>query len=127
MRLVTRGNFDGLTCAVITTESESIDSIELIHPQDITDNRFAVQEGDIVANLPYHAKCAKWFDHHATTRTYSEPPTKFEGKYGLEASAARLVYEYYREKNPDLERFDPLVKETDRFEGMSRPLLNLVG
>jgi nanoRNase/pAp phosphatase (c-di-AMP/oligoRNAs hydrolase) len=108
---------DGLCCAVLITESEKIDSIVLIHPQDITDRRFTVRQGDILANLPYDSRCAKWFDHHAATRTYTKPPAEFDGKYGLTQSSARLVYEYYVEKNPDLRRFAQFVKETDRYDG----------
>ena len=117
MRLVTRGNFDGLCCAVLITEAEQIDSIELIHPQDITDGLFDVQRGDILANLPYHPNCVTWFDHHPATRTYESPPTQFKGRYGLAPSSARLVYTYYRINTPDLQRFDELVKEVDRFDG----------
>jgi len=38
MRLVTRGDMDGLVAAVQITTMEKIDALELIHPQDITDN-----------------------------------------------------------------------------------------
>ena len=100
MRLVTRGNMDGLCCAVFITECEDIESIALIHPQDITDRRFTVHQGDILANVPYDSRCTKWFDHHAATRTYTQPPEQFEGKYGLTQSSARLVYQYYIDKNP---------------------------
>jgi oligoribonuclease NrnB/cAMP/cGMP phosphodiesterase (DHH superfamily) len=108
---------DGLCCSVIITESEPIDSIVLIHPQDITDRRFTVRQGDILANLPYDSRCSKWFDHHAATRTYNKPPAEFDGKYGLTQSSARLVYEYYVEKYPELHRFSEFVKETDRYDG----------
>ena len=54
MRLVTRGDMDGLVAAVLITTMEEIDSVELIHPQDITDDKFQIEAGDIVANLPYH-------------------------------------------------------------------------
>ncbi len=37
MRLVTRGDLDGLTSAVIITMMEQIDDVLLVHPQDITD------------------------------------------------------------------------------------------
>ena len=36
MRIVTRGDMDGLTGAVIVALNETVDGIELIHPQDIT-------------------------------------------------------------------------------------------
>ena len=39
MRLVTRGDLDGLTCAVLLTSCEDIDEIVLVHPQDITDKK----------------------------------------------------------------------------------------
>ncbi len=116
MRLVTRGNFDGLTCAVLITEVESIDSIELIHPQDITDNRFKPREGDIVVNLPYKEGCSKWFDHHPSTRNYNEPPTDFEGSHDLAPSSGRVVYDYYLAEHPEIVKFEELVREDDRFD-----------
>jgi hypothetical protein len=117
MRLVTRGNLDGLCCAVLITEAETIDTIELIHPQDITDGLFEVERGDIFANLPYHPKCLTWFDHHSATRTYDKPPTKFTGRFGMTSSSARLVYTYYKVKQPSLERFEDFLNEVDRFDG----------
>jgi hypothetical protein len=35
MRLVTYGTLDGLSSAVLITEAEPIDSIELVHAQEI--------------------------------------------------------------------------------------------
>lgn len=117
MRLVTRGNLDGLTCAVLIDHAERIDKIELIHPQDITDDKFQVEPTDILANIPYHRNCAKWFDHHSHTRTYERPPSKFEGRYNLAPSTARLVYDYYLWDNPGFNAFEDLVRETDRYDG----------
>lgn len=115
MRLVTYGTLDGLSSAVLITETEPIASIELIHPQAITGKRFNVQPGDILANVPYSAGCAKWFDHHEATRTPPMPPNEFEGKYGTAPSCSRLVYDYYRSETPELERFEELIEQTDRF------------
>ena len=116
MRLVTRGNLDGLTCTVLIDHAERLDDIVLIHPQDITDDKFDVQTGDVLANLPYHASCLKWFDHHSATRTYEKPPTVFDGKYGLAPSTARLVYDYYLHDNPGFKLYEELVNETDRYD-----------
>jgi len=115
MRLVTRGDMDGLTCAVIISEQEEIDSFLLIHPQDITNRRVKILPTDIIANLPYHPGCALWFDHHRHTATYPEPPSQFEGAHGDAPSTSRLVYDYYggREAMPQLEE---LVRETDRMD-----------
>jgi oligoribonuclease NrnB/cAMP/cGMP phosphodiesterase (DHH superfamily) len=116
MRVVTRGNLDGLSCSVLIDHAERIDEIVLIHPQDITDDKFRVEAGDILANLPYHPSCHKWFDHHSHTRTYERPPATFEGRYGLAPSTARLVYDYYLWDNPGFNAYEDLVRETDRYD-----------
>lgn len=119
MRLVTRGDLDGLTSAVLITMKEPIDEIVLIHPQDITDKKFDVRPTDILANVPYHPKAGMWFDHHLLTDSNEKPPENFKGRYGLAPSAARLVYDYYLEKDPndpELQRMAKLVDETDRLD-----------
>src|SRR5262245_26578607 len=116
MRLVTRGDMDGLACAVLITTCETIEEVLLVHPQDITDQRLAITDEDILANLPYHHGCAKWFDHHQLTESNQRPPETFDGRYGLAPSAARMVYEYYLAKNQSLQRYDRLVAEADRLD-----------
>jgi len=116
MRLVTRGDLDGLTCAVLVTHCERIEEILLIHPQDVTDKRFRATEDDILANLPYQAGCGKWFDHHMLTESNEKPPDNFDGRYALAPSAARVVYEYYVGQNPLLQKYETLLAETDRLD-----------
>lgn len=116
MRLVTRGDLDGLTCAVLITSVETIDEVLLLHPQDITDKRLAVTEDDILANLPYAPGCGKWFDHHLLTDSNERPPEGFDGRYALAPSAARVVYEYYLGRAPQLQQYEWLLAETDRLD-----------
>ena len=119
MRLVTRGDLDGLTSAVIITMKEAVNEILLVHPQDITDKAVEIRSDDILTNLPYDPRCGMWFDHHLLTDSNEKPPENFKGRYGLAPSAARLVYDYYRERDPDdeaLRRLEPLVNETDRLD-----------
>lgn len=119
MRLVTRGDLDGLTSAVIITMKESIEEILLIHPQEITDKAVEIRPDDILANVPYDPRCGLWFDHHLLTDNNEKPPAEFAGKHRIAPSAARLVYEYYLERSPDdpaLLRLAPLVDETDRLD-----------
>ncbi len=115
MRLVTRGDLDGLTCAVLLTLNEPIEGIALVHPQDVSDGRADIQPGDVIANLPYHPGCALWFDHHQHTATPNIPPEAFRGAFAQAPSAARLVYEYYGGE-ADLPQFAALVRETDRLD-----------
>jgi nanoRNase/pAp phosphatase (c-di-AMP/oligoRNAs hydrolase) len=119
MRLVTRGDLDGLTSAVIVTMKESVDDILLIHPQEITDKTVEIRADDILANLPYDPRAALWFDHHLLTDSNQKPPADVRGRHRIAPSAARLVYEYYLEKSPDdpaLLRLERLVDETDRLD-----------
>lgn len=119
MRLVTRGDLDGLTSAVIITMKEPIDEITLVHPQDITDKRIRITKKDVLANLPYHPDAGIWFDHHLLTESNEKPPEGFTGRYAVAPSAARLVYDYYLERDPDDEKLKALatlVHETDRLD-----------
>jgi hypothetical protein len=126
MRLVTRPDLDGLTCAVLLSECETLDSIELVHPQDVSDRRVAIGPQDIIANLPYHPACGMWFDNHLLTDPKAMPPTGFKGRYGKAPSAARLVYEHYAKTHPALARFDRLVGETDRLDSAQLTLEDVV-
>ena len=119
MRLVTRGDLDGLTSTVIITMKEPVDDLLLVHPQDITDKAVEIRADDILVNLPYDRRCGMWFDHHLLTDSNEKPPTEFKGRYRIAPSAARLVYEYYLDlhpNDPDLLRLDRLVDETDRLD-----------
>ena len=113
MRIITRGDLDGLTCATLITSMERIDSIELVHPKDMQDGKVPVTGEDIICNLPHHPNCGLWFDHHFG---YDEAEIvgAYKGKYGVAPSASRLVFEYY--DNPNLNRFGELVSETDRVD-----------
>ena len=114
MRLVTRGDLDGLVAAVLITTMEPVENVELIHPQEITDSKFEVKKDDILSNLPYHPACAMWFDHHELTESNRKPPDIFKGKHALLPSVARVVFEHYQSEK--LSRYEPLVAETDRFD-----------
>jgi len=123
MRLITRGDLDGLTSAVLITSMEQVDSIELVHPKDMQDGKVDVTGNDIIANLPYHPQCAMWFDHHFG----QDPPEDvgtFKGAYGVAPSASRLIFEHY--DNANLERFGELVSETDRVDAAQLTLNDIM-
>lgn len=114
MRLVTRGDLDGLTCAVLITTMEDVDEIVFVHPRELQDGKADIREGDIIANLPYDPRCSTWFDHHVSEEQRVDPPADLKGKFGEAPSAARLVYEYYDDEK--LQKFERLVEETDRMD-----------
>ncbi|MGD9331270.1 MAG: exopolyphosphatase [Desulfobacterales bacterium] len=111
MRIVTRPDFDGVVCAVILREA--IDPhlpVFWAEPGDMQQGRVDVRTGDIVANLPFHERCAMWFDHH-----YSNTPQRsFEGVFEIAPSAAGLVYRYFSDR---LSRDrDELIRQTDKID-----------
>jgi hypothetical protein len=126
MRLVTRPDLDGLTCAVLLSDCETIDAVELVHPQDVAERRVPIGPADVLANVPYHPECGLWFDNHLLTDPRAMPPTGFKGRYGKAPSAARLVYEHYAPSHPALARHDQLVSETDRLDSAQLTLEDVV-
>jgi hypothetical protein len=111
MRIVTRPDFDGVVCAVLLRDA--IDAglpIFWAEPGDMQQGRVDIQPGDIVANLPFHDRCAMWFDHH-----YSNAPGRpFEGLFEMAPSAAGLVHRHYADR---LRRdFDELIRQTDKID-----------
>jgi nanoRNase/pAp phosphatase (c-di-AMP/oligoRNAs hydrolase) len=99
MRLVTRADFDGLVCGALLTKFEAIDEYLFVEPKFMQDGLVEIRAGDIIANLPYHPNCTLWFDHHVTNTTpdFAKPIMLGKGGFRLAPSAARVVYEYYKE------------------------------
>lgn len=116
MRLITRGDVDGLMCAVLLKAAGLVDAYVQAHPKEMQDGTVAVTADDIVCNLPYAPGCGMWFDHHSSESAPGRLPASFVGRYGIASSAARLVYEYFIDEHPELERFEPLLQVVDRFD-----------
>lgn len=95
-RLVTRSDFDGLTCAVLLKERGMIDEIKFVHPKDMQDGKIEITANDITTNLPYVAGAHLVFDHHSSEVLRN--PEDRPSNYILDPkapSAARVVYEYF--------------------------------
>jgi hypothetical protein len=114
MRLITRGNLDGLVSAVLISTVEDIKTIELVHPKDISDHKINITQIDIIANLPYHPDCGVWFDHHQMRENDEPPPKGFKGDHKIAPSVARVIYDYY--SSDKLKPFEYLLDDTDRFD-----------
>jgi len=111
MRIVTRPDFDGVVCAVLLREAiDKALPILWAEPGDMQHGRVDVQDGDIVANLPFHDRCRMWFDHH-----YSNTPARpFEGVFEMAPSAAGLIHRYYADR---LQRdHGELIRQTDKID-----------
>jgi hypothetical protein len=113
MRIVTRPDFDGIVCAVLLHEAETIDTdIYWVEPSEIQNKTAKIRQGDILANLPFDANCSLWFDHHVSNK----PNTAVKGAFGIAPSAAGVIFHYYRQQGKFKDRFDELIEQTDMID-----------
>lgn len=114
MRVLTRGDMDGLTATVLLTYVHKIDEISFVHPKDVQDGLVTVTDQDIVVNLPYIPGCALWFDHHVSEVKKLDDIGDFKGRFAVAPSCARVVYDYF--KLPEFEKHREMLEYTDRID-----------
>jgi len=117
MRLITRSDFDGLVCGVLLKETERIDAIDFVHPKDVQDGKIAAGPDAILTNLPYVPGVGLWFDHHSSEAERNDVEgVAFNGRFEVAPSAARVVYNYYRDKGEGekLARYESLLIAVDK-------------
>ena len=114
MRVLTRGDLDGLTSAVFISMAEKVTEIRFAHPKDVQDGKIPCDAEDVVVNLPFVKGCGLWFDHHVSEERKLSDIGKFKGKFAVAPSAARVVYDYY--KKPEFDTFKVLLEATDRLD-----------
>jgi len=113
MRIVTRPDFDGIVCAVLLRQAlEPSLPIHWIEPNAIQSGAADIQDGDILANLPWHPHTYLWFDHHISNKPAKDVP----GAFDIAPSAAGVIYQYYKTQNLLDSRFDELVDQTDMID-----------
>ncbi|MCR5468608.1 MAG: exopolyphosphatase [Lachnospiraceae bacterium] len=116
MRLVTRSDFDGLVCAMILKETGLVEDIKFVHPKDVQDGKIELNENDITTNLPYDSRVGICFDHHESELSRNSDAVN-NGKWIIDGdakSAARVVYNYYKDKY-DLKRIsDEIMTAVDK-------------
>ncbi|MCL2839473.1 MAG: exopolyphosphatase [Defluviitaleaceae bacterium] len=115
MDLLTRSDFDGLACAVLLREIGLIGKWRFVHPKDLQDGNVRVTANDILANVPYVAGCGMWFDHHTSEWERIGKPEGFVGSLRKLDSAARVIYEYFKDRY-DISRFESMLDQVDRVD-----------
>ncbi len=111
MRIVTRPDFDGVVCAVLLMDALGIKQpVKWVEPNALQRGQVEILKGDIIANLPYAAKCTLWFDHHYTNQV--DHP--FEGAFKIAPSAAGIIFEHYRDRFK--RDYSELVKAADKID-----------
>ena len=117
MRIVTRPDFDGIVCAVLLYEALDIKKpVVWVEPNHVQKGLVDIQDGDIVANLPYSEGCALWFDHHYTNQI----DTPFEGAFRIAPSAAGIIFQYYQSRFQ--QDYSELVQAADKIDSANLTL-----
>lgn len=125
MRVIYRGDLDGVVCAAILMEIDMCDELIQTHPKDMQDGKIQVEDQDIICNLPYHPNCAMWFDHHSSEIDRTELPSDFRGSVEVAPSAAGLVYKYFLPDYPELKKYERIVRDTDLVDSANLTLEQL--
>lgn len=117
MRIVTRGDFDGLACSVLLTEVESIREIRFVHPKDAQDGKVEADDEDIVVNIPYIKGCGLWFDHHVSEKIAMPGAGTFEGRFEVAPSCARVIYNHYMAEHQEkLDQHSRMLEAADKLD-----------
>jgi oligoribonuclease NrnB/cAMP/cGMP phosphodiesterase (DHH superfamily) len=82
-------------------------------PGSIQDGKFVdfVDSETAVVDLPYVKGCGLYFDHHLSNK----PSLEIVGRWSNTPSAARLVYDYYK-NDFDLTNFTDILPDVDTFD-----------
>lgn len=124
MRILTRGDLDGLTSSVLLTMVEKITEIRFAHPKDVQDGRVPCEGQDIVVNLPFVPGAGMWFDHHVSEMPKLDQIGDFRGLFAVAPSCARVIYNHYR--RPEFDRFAELLEATDKLDSAQLTVQDVV-
>ena len=117
MRIITRGDFDGLASTVLLTEAETIGDIHMVHPKDAQDGKVKAERDDIVVNLPYISGSGLWFDHHISEEERSPKPGAFKGRFEVAPSCARVIFNHYQKlQATKFAPFKDMLEACDRLD-----------
>jgi hypothetical protein len=114
MRVLTRGDFDGLISSSLLTLVENVREIRFAHPKDAQDGKVEATEEDIVVNMPYIPGCGLWFDHHVSEEGMLETIGEFNGRFERAPSAARVIYNHYQA--PEFEDYTEMLEAADKLD-----------
>jgi oligoribonuclease NrnB/cAMP/cGMP phosphodiesterase (DHH superfamily) len=123
--IITHNDFDGVVSATLCSYVFKIDRIIFAGPSNIARADITITQDDIVCDLPYPLECGFWFDHHEGNLQELQyrniNPDSIEGKFDLQPSCARVIFNYFQNdvKWPDY--FAPLVDDTDKIDSFDYP------
>jgi hypothetical protein len=100
--------------------------IQFTTPGEIQAGEAIIPVDSVIANLPFHPNAALWFDHHVSEEARgAHTAAGFKGRFAAAPSAARLIYEFYRDDGR-VRRFAELVDATDRVDSAQLTMEDVV-
>jgi oligoribonuclease NrnB/cAMP/cGMP phosphodiesterase (DHH superfamily) len=102
-RIVTHADFDGIVSAALASHALGVNFLLFTQPRLVAEARVSITKTDVVCDLPYPLECGMWFDHHEGNlddlKYRKLDIQNIAGKFEAKDSCARVVYEYFTEKN----------------------------
>ncbi|MDZ7262826.1 MAG: hypothetical protein ONB05_12075 [candidate division KSB1 bacterium] len=122
-KIITHNDFDGLVSATICSYVFGVEKILFAGPSTISKAEISITEDDIVCDLPYPLECGLWFDHHEGNleelKYRNIDPQAIEGRFDLKPSCARVIWEYFGEKQVLPAHFEDCVAEADMIDAFN--------
>jgi len=119
-RIVTHDDLDGVVSAALVSLATGIDRFYFTGPVSIQQGRIPTSETDIVCDLPCPLRVGMWFDHHPGNledlRLRDVDPAKVAGRFDVQPSCARVVYEYFKASTSFPGFMDETLFGTDRVD-----------
>ncbi len=120
-RIITHGDFDGVVSAALCSHVFGCDTFIFAGPSMITRAEISIGAQDVVCDLPYPLECGLWFDHHPGNREALAlrgiDPAALPGRLDEKPSCARVVFEYFTERETALAPFfADTVSEADAID-----------
>ena len=116
-RIISHDDFDGLISATICSHALGIEEIKFAGPRTVIEARISITGKDIVCDLPYPLECGMWFDHHEGNleelKYRGIDSYTIRGRFELEKSCARVVFDYFSGKESFPNHFGAMVDEAD--------------
>jgi nanoRNase/pAp phosphatase (c-di-AMP/oligoRNAs hydrolase) len=112
-KILVDSDMDGVMCAAIISTIYRNCQLKFSNPTAVQEGRVTkfVDEETIIMDLPYIENCGLYFDHHPSNKVNKS----FNGIWENTPSAARLVYEFYKDKF-DLKNFEDMLPDVDKFD-----------
>ncbi len=119
-RIVTHDDLDGIVSAAVVSIATGIDKFYFTGPVSIQQGRIPTSESDIVCDLPCPIRVGMWFDHHPGNledlRLREIDPETVSGRFDVQPSCARVVYEYFKEEADFPEFMADTISGADRVD-----------